>query len=131
MAFGSTPADNNNIPAGSVYVPGVGFKVLQGGTLFTDASSNDSAPVRVEQAGGSKATFSAGITGLVPVTAATDIFTITGSATKLVKVTHIAIYGSSTLAAETILPIALLKRSSADLTGTSTSPTRVAHDSNN
>ncbi|SRR6266568_423665 len=131
MAFGSTPTDSSTIPIGCVYVPGVGFKAIQGGTLFTDGSSNDSAPVRMELTGGSKATFSAGITGLVPVTAATDIFTITGSATKLVKVTRLAITGSATLATAAILPIAILKRSSADLTGTSSSPTRVAHDSGN
>ena len=131
MAFGSTPADSNNIPIGCVYVPGTGFKALQGGALFTDASSNDSAPVRVEQAGGSKATYSAAITGLVPVTAATDIFTLTGSATKLVKVTRIAITGSTTLATMPILPIQLLKRSTADTSGTSTAPTIVPHDSNN
>lgn len=131
MAFGSTPSDANTIPLGCVYVPGVGLKALQGGTLFTDGSSNDSAPARMELTPGSKATFSAAITGLVPVTAATDIFTVTGSATKLVKITRLAITASATLATEAVLPIAILKRSSADLTGTSTAPTRVAHDSGN
>jgi len=57
MAFGATPLDSGNIPIGSVYVPGTGFKALQGGTLFTDASSNDSAPARMEIVGGSKATY--------------------------------------------------------------------------
>jgi len=132
LAFSSTPADSNNIPIGCVYVPGVGFKALQGGTLFTDASSNDSAPVRVEEAGGSKATYSASILGLAPITTApTDIFTLTGSATKLIKVTRVTISGSTTLATQAVIPIAFVKRSTADTAGTSTAPTIVPHDSNN
>jgi hypothetical protein len=127
MAFGAQVADSNNIPGPNVYVPGTGFKIMQGGALFTDASSNDSAPVRMEPVAGSRATYSAAITGLVPVTAATDIFTLTGSASKLVKVTRLVITGSTTLAATTILPIQLLLRSTADTAGTSTAPTRVAH----
>src|SRR6266568_4113674 len=35
MAFGSTPTDSSTIPIGCVYVPGVGFKAIQGGTLGT------------------------------------------------------------------------------------------------
>ena len=44
MAFGSTPRDAQQIPVGSVYVPGVGFVAWQGGTQSTDGSSNTSAP---------------------------------------------------------------------------------------
>jgi hypothetical protein len=132
MAVGSTPRDSGNIPLGCVLVPGDNTpQALQGGAEFTDAGGNISAPARMELTPGSKATFSAAITGLVPVTGATDIFTVTGSATKLVKITRLVITGSTTLAANVILPITLLKRSSADLTGTSTAPTRVAHDSLN
>lgn len=132
MPVGSTPRDSGNIPLGCVLVPGdTTPQALQGGAEFTDANSIISAPARVELTPGSKATFSAAITGLVPVTAATDIFTVTGSATKLVKVTRLVITGSTTLAANVILPITLLKRSTADTAGTSTAPTRVAHDSNN
>jgi len=132
MTVGSTPRDSGNIPLGCVGVPGDSIpQQIQGGAEFTDANSNITAPIRAELTPGSKATFSAAITGLVPVTGATDIFTVTGSATKLVKVTRLVITGSTTLAANVILPITLLKRSTADTAGTSTAPTRVAHDSLN
>lgn len=48
MAYPSTPRDANNIPIGCVYVPGVGFVALQGGTsVNTDGNGNQSAAVAV------------------------------------------------------------------------------------
>jgi hypothetical protein len=103
MAFGSTPADSNNIPIGCVYVPGTGFKALQGASkYFTDASSNDSAPVRVEEVGGSKATYTYAINSLAPPATATDIMVLRGSATKLVKVVRIQVSGAATAATSVI-----------------------------
>jgi len=129
MAFGSTPADSNNIPAGCVYVPGVGFKVLQGGALFTDGSSNDSAPLRAEATPGSKATYVASGT-VVPVTGATDLVTIIGSATKLVKLIRVVFSGTIVTAAING-SVSIIKRSTADTAGTSTAPALNPLDSNN
>lgn len=48
MAYPSTPRDAQNIPIGSVYVPGIGFVALQGATpINTDVNGNLSATVAV------------------------------------------------------------------------------------
>jgi hypothetical protein len=45
MAFGNVPVDAGNVPIAETYVPGVGFRALQGSTLTnTDGSSNVSSP---------------------------------------------------------------------------------------
>ena len=74
-------------------------------------------------------TYSASIVGLVPVAAATDIFCISGSATKTVRVLRMSIGAIATAAA--IGDILLVKRSTANTAGTSTAPSVVAHDSTN
>jgi len=76
---------------------------------------------------GTKTTYSAAITALAIAAAATDFFTIIGSATKTVRVTRIEISGVATAAGATTVQV--LKRSAADTTGTSTAPTVVPHDS--
>lgn len=76
-----------------------------------------------------KQTFSASITNLAAAAAATDIFEIIGSATKLVRIKSIQISGSATAAAA--IDINIVKRSTANTVGTSTAPTAVPHDSNN
>ncbi len=129
MVFGSTPADQNNIPAGCVYVPGIGFKVLQGGTLFTDASSNDSAPARMELVSGSKATYTYSIQATAPGYATPqDWIVLRGSATKLLKVVRVEISGAITTAAG--YTVSLKKHTIANTGGTSTNPTPIKHDSN-
>lgn len=74
-----------------------------------------------------KATYSASITGLVAASAATDIFTINGSATKNIRVTRIQVSGRATAVAGA--DIQLVKRSAADTGGTSTAPTAVPNES--
>lgn len=71
--------------------------------------------------------YSAAIVSLVPATLATDVFTITGSATKTIRITEMWMQGTETTAGA--VTIQLLKRSTANSAGTSTSPTRVPHDS--
>ncbi len=78
---------------------------------------------------GQKFTFSASISGLAVAASATDVFTITGSATKTVKVTHLEVSAVQTTSANA--GIVLLKRSTANSGGTSTNPAKVPHDSNN
>ena len=73
------------------------------------------------------ATYSASIVGLATAVTATDIFTITGSATKTIRVSKILINGVQTTAAQ--INVLIVKRSTANTAGTSTAPTRVPYDS--
>ena len=77
---------------------------------------------------GSHATYSATILALAPAAAATDIFTITGSGTKTIRVTRVAVSGTQTT--QSIRNFVLIKRSTADTAGTLSAPTMVAYDSN-
>ena len=72
-------------------------------------------------------TYSASVSGLVPAALATDIFTITGTATKTVRITRIVVNGVQTTAGQ--VSISIVKRSTADTAGTSTAPTRIPYDS--
>lgn len=72
-------------------------------------------------------TYRAAIVGLVTAASATDFFTLTGSATKTVQVTRAECNGIASTAATP--DVTALKRSTANLTGTSTSPTAVPLDS--
>lgn len=74
-------------------------------------------------------TYSAAIVGLVPVASATDFLTITGAAGKTIMVSRISCSGQSTANGST--PVQLVRRSTANLTGTSTSPTVVPNDPSN
>lgn len=78
---------------------------------------------------GQKLTFSACVTGLVTATTPTDVFTISGSATKTVRITRLGFTGLQTTSA--LRDIVLLKRSTANVGGTSTTPIAVPYDSLN
>ncbi len=74
-------------------------------------------------------TYSAMIAGLVTAASATDIFTITGSNTKTIRITKVRISGSQTTHSwRTFIG---LRRSTANTGGTSTTRTATTHDSNN
>jgi hypothetical protein len=79
------------------------------------------------QLDGFKATYSAAITGLTAPATPTDAFTITGSATKVVRVTRVGISASEQTSA--LRDVQLIKRSTANSGGTSSSITAVPHDS--
>lgn len=68
-------------------------------------------------------TYRAAVLALAPASSATDFFTITGSATKQVRVKRIACNGISTAAATAIVQV--VKRSTANSAGTATTPTKV------
>lgn len=91
------------------------------------ASDQSTLPVNAIPSDGSKATYSATIKGLVLASSATDFFTITGSASKIVRITNISWTSASTAAAQSA--VILLKRSTANSAGTSTTRTAVPHDS--
>lgn len=59
---------------------------------------------------------------------ATDVFTITGSASTTVRVTRISFTGTQTTGA--MRDVLIIKRSAANTNGTSATPNRVPHDSN-
>lgn len=73
------------------------------------------------------ATYSATITALTPAASATDFFTITGSASRIVRVKRVMCFGAST--ADGTAVVQGIKRSAADTAGTSTTPTVVPYDS--
>jgi len=70
--------------------------------------------------------YSASILGLVPASSATDVFTLTGSATQVVKILRARISGTKTTGG--INDVVFLGRSSANSGGASTSPTIVRYD---
>jgi len=76
----------------------------------------------------SKATYSNGIYGFVPVATPTDFWMLIGSATKTVRVLRITISGFATAAITE--DIYLIRRSTASTGGTPTTPTIAQHDSN-
>ncbi len=96
--------------------------------LFKRLLAKITAGISAAPIDGTKATYSAAIRNLVLVTGATDFFTITGSATKTVKVVRISVNGVRTVSQNN--DMILLKRSTANSGGTSSIPTIVPHDSN-
>jgi len=78
---------------------------------------------------GKSATYAACASGLVTASSATDIFTITGSATKTVKISAILINGTTTSGSSAAVNVTFVKRSTANTGGTSSSITPVPNDS--
>jgi hypothetical protein len=95
------------------------------------ASDQSTLPVLAIPVDGQKKTFSASITGLVVPASATDVVVLTGSSSKIVRITNIGISGTTSAGTGISFNMSFIKRSSADTSGTSTSPTVVAYDSTN
>lgn len=110
------------------------IKAASTGAIATDTalvvaiSPNNLLTVNAIPQDGSKATYSASAAVTTAATA-TDFFTITGSATKAVRVTLIRISGIATTAATP--SIFVIRRSAANTGGTSTAQTAVTHDTGN
>lgn len=79
-----------------------------------------------QQAGAHPTTYSAAISGLVPVASATDVFTITGSPTATVRVTRCEVSGTATAIS---VSAQWVKRSTANSGGSPASVPAVPHDS--
>ena len=73
-----------------------------------------------------RTSYSATKQGLVLVASATDIATLTGSATKTIRVTHVEYSGLATTILNT--SVELFVRTTADSGGTATTPAVIAHD---
>lgn len=80
---------------------------------------------------GKRETYSAAASAIVVVAAATDVFTIIGSGTKTIRILRVVFSASTSAGSGIAESITLVKRSTADTGGTSTTPTVVPHDSNN
>lgn len=81
----------------------------------------------VTQVDGAKATYSGAVRGLVPAATPTDIFTISGSATTVVRILRIVLSATQTTGG--MIDVLLIKRSSIDTAGTPAAVTAVPHDS--
>jgi hypothetical protein len=132
MAIGNTTRDFGNIPMSCALPVGDATpQPIRGGKEYTDSQSNVTTSIATSPEDGSKATYSAAMQALVPVTGCTDLFTITGSATKTIRVTKIGLVGT-TITTPITVEIQLIKRSTANTAGTSSAPTnRIAYDSTN
>src|SRR6266702_2701406 len=94
---GASQLDSTGIPTGSVKVPGTTLlKAIQGGKILTDSLGDDSAPIRAESAGSTKATYTYLITATAPYATPTDWVVLRGSSSKLVKVVRTSFVGFPT-----------------------------------
>jgi hypothetical protein len=97
--------------------------------LRVNLVANGMDALMVEQAEDLRTTYSTSITSLATAATATDIFTIYGSATTVVRITRVTISATQTTAGT--ISVLLIRRSSANTGGTSTSPAIAPMDSNN
>jgi hypothetical protein len=129
MAYGTTARGSDLYPLGSVQVPGqVNTTPLQGGAKYTDALGNDSAPAIMAPGDSAFPTYSACVVGQIPVTTAGDCFVLNW-VSKVIRLRRIQVTGTATTAIT--LDVTLVRRSTADSAGTSSTPTIVPHDSAN
>jgi hypothetical protein len=123
--------DGNYSPISNVAIsPGNGYVLPQaGGTVATDSATGAQyAPQLNAPVDGQKVTYSAVATGLATLGSAGVLLTLTGSASKTIRITRIEMSGIATSA--TTLEFVLNKYSTAATGGTAgTAPTIVAHDS--
>jgi hypothetical protein len=104
--------------------------VLSSGlTEAIKSDGNGNLGVSATPVDGVKQTYSAVINNLAVAATPTDIFTITGSNSKTIRVTKIEIDATRTTAGS--VDALLIKRSTANTGGTSAAATAVPHDSNN
>jgi hypothetical protein len=97
-------------------------------TLATTPVANGIQALQTINAENERPTYSAGVSNLAIVTGATDVLTLTGSATKTIRITRIRF--SCLATTDVTIPVTLTKHSTANTGGTSTAPVAVPHDSN-
>lgn len=126
----------NTAQAGTILMQGGATNVRVRVSAFTSGTANltlsavhaiNNSQV-VSPTDGFKRTYSASIVGLVVAATPTDIFTITGAANVIVRVNRIVI--SATRSSNGTSDLLLVKRSTANTLGVSSTPTRVPYDSN-
>jgi|ERR1035437_9190888 hypothetical protein len=96
---------------------------------YIDVDTAGNAFVRNTPIDGQRITYSAAAVGLVPAASATDIFTIVGNSTKIIRVTRVEISGTTAAGSGASMNCTLVKRSAVNSGGTSTTCAQVPHDS--
>jgi len=97
------------------------MNVYVNGTKF-----NTSGDLRVKMEGDA-ATYGIAVTGNTPAATPTDVFTLYGSASKVIKIKRILVAGAATTAGS--MTVFVTKRTAANTGGTSTAPTIGKYDS--
>lgn len=121
---GGAPWSNNVTQIGGSSFT-LGQKTMANSAPVVIASDQTSIPA--SQSASTKATYSAAVLGATAALLATDIFTLTGSGTKTIKILRTAISAVGTAGVQA--QFSLIKRSTANTGGTSTAVTAVSHDS--
>jgi hypothetical protein len=130
MATPNQMVDGVNIPASNSYNPVTGlFKFIRGYNAITGSSGDICYSASVTPEDGGKATYTSILTGFTPVATATDILTIGGSASKVIRIIRLHIWGTATTAGQ--YPLFVIKRSAANTAGTTATITPTLHDSGN
>lgn len=109
----------------------LGQKTMANSVPVVIASDQSTVSVTAVPSDGAKKTYSAAISGLVSAASATDIFAITGSASKTIRILSVGVGGTTSAGSGITVNMTLVKRSSADTAGTSTTLTNVPYDSAN
>ena len=107
------------------------LSIGQGATFLNSGIPAGSSSIGTVVVAGTNApsTYSATVAGLALAATATDIFTLTGSATKTIRITKVSFNAIETTAAQ--IAVVLLRRSTANTLGTSTAQTATSYDSTN
>jgi len=98
-------------------------------SLYAALQPNDAARGLIPLADNdpARAAYGYSVFGMTPAATATDVLTLSGSATKIVRVRQVVISGIATSAGN--IPIAIHRRTAANTGGTSTTPTPAQRDS--
>lgn len=100
---------------------------IESSSLFVGSTAvSASVPVPVNSEG-ARATYAYAATGVTPAATPTDVVTLTGSATKTIKVKRVTFHGIATTAGS--MAVLLIKRTAANTAGTATAPTPGKFDS--
>jgi len=140
---GGTVVSTSDAADGSVTGGTAGTKSMLGGTIYNtlgtapalttgqqaSLQSDIAGNLKVTVVPGTVTTYRASIKGLTVAATPTDVFTIIGSATKTITITRISFSGSQS--SQGMVQVRLVKYSSADTGGTSSTLTAVPLDSAN
>lgn len=121
---------NNASGASAVNIQDGGNSITVDGSVTTTPGITDQGLV-VRPLPYEPQSYCAAAVGFVPPAAATDIFTITGSATKIIRIHKIRVSGTTTSGSTIKVVYSLLRRSTANTGGTRVAVTAVKNDSNN
>jgi hypothetical protein len=109
---------------------GVNVPILENssGTWDLQRAAIGTTGIAAHNSEGTKATYSCGVIGYAAYATPTDLLTLVGSGTKVVRVTRVAVSAFATAAITEALQ--LIKRTAANTGGTASQPSIAQHDSN-